>query len=154
MDLLRRVVEVIEDELADAGGPDFIDFMGEAREAERRLADVRRGLEAETEHGTRGNVYRVTFGTSTSRSYNTSALLRDFMKALDASMVSTILWLRDAGALEFSWKYSKLRTAAYKADVQLNEAMREITDGNDSAHIGEVRKRGSASYEPIEQGES
>jgi len=151
---LRRIVPGVKATVmnADSDGA-TVDVLGEIREVEKGLANLRLKTAVEISAGTKGDDWVMNQGRECTRSYNNDALFATFMKAYgdgrdDATLVATILDLVDAGALSFKWNWTKLNELAERLDVSLQIAKHEIADG-DEEHVGELWKDGYPSYELI-----
>ena len=122
-----------------AAPPDDVvaDVAGRVRKVERDLADYRRGLLAETPD-VEGKDYKLVTSRRSSRSFNSVRIISDVADAIGGDFVSALNELRMAGALKFTWTWTKLEQFFGARQLDLEIRNKEITDdGNlDAPHVG------------------
>lgn len=123
------------------------DYLGRLDKVIRTLSAHRRLIMDEVPGPLPGRDYRIIERRESTRSYNTSALLRSFAKE-DV----TIEELVASDALRLSWQWTNLRAVANAYDIGLRIAGHEVTDGDEADHVGEVWKRKLA-VEPVTPGD-
>jgi len=108
------------------------DVIADLQTAERTLAECRRMLMSELTGPVAGRRYQIVESRQAIRFYNTSGLLAAFggYDALPELVADDVV--------RVGWQWTKLRDAAYKADVTLSVAQHEIDDGDPDALVGEV----------------
>jgi hypothetical protein len=148
-----RILKAVKAAELKATDENRVDLMNGMRRIERDISDRRRSLESETEPYTKGEVFQMKQGTVTRRSYNTSGLLAKLFgnSAYDhMAPLMVIKELIELDVIRLTWQWSKLRQLLDRLDLGLTVVPHEIEDGDPNADVGEVKKRGSASYVSIE----
>lgn len=147
---LKQIVPNMRETLLHADGDgETIDVLGEMRQIESGIADLRKGTQVEFESHQQGDRWRIVVPSPNKRSYNTPRLVQKFAEAMGGSAWNAFVWLYQNDVIRLSWQFTKLQRAAAKWNVTLTTAQQEIGDG-DEADIGVWKGKGYPSYERVE----
>ena len=128
---------------------DLVDMLGAGNRLEQSMKELRRTAAVELEGGMTGENFRFVQGKESVKTYNSHALLPAFAEATGMSVLETMLYLLQEGAVVLEWKFQKLEALAFKHDVTLTIASHDIEDGDPEHLIGKRWKDGSPTYKPL-----
>lgn len=129
---------------------ELVDYAGEIRSLENRLADIRRTAASELADGTKGRRWLVSISNKRLRSYDSKRILFDLTGGDTTRIPGVLARLLGNGTVRLSWNHSKLEKEMAAADVTMVTAQREITDDDPSgAHVGVVWTTNYPAYTPL-----
>lgn len=132
--------------ILEAGDDRIVDALAEVRESEKGLATERKLGASEVEAGQTGKDWVLKQGKTCERSYNFPSIITKVADALGVSLLAALRYLIDNGAVELTWKISKLRPIIREQHLDITTVQHEIQEGED-ADIGENWVNGYPSYE-------
>jgi len=126
---------------------DMPDVAGSIRYSETRLAGVRRNILAEAPYFQKGELYQIVTSRPNERSYNEPGIF-----TVTQEIGVSILDLVNAGALKFTWQWTKLEKFFYDHDLELRIVQHELSDEEkvpEGPHVGVVKSKPKYAVEAI-----
>lgn len=128
---------------------DLTDLLGAAMDTERAFKQMRSTAAAELEAGTTGQRFKFRQGRESVKTYNTSGLLIEFVRAMDLPPLETLMHLIRVGVVSLEWHFSRLEREMYAKGISITMAAKDIEDGDPDHLVGKRWKDKSPTYDPI-----
>ena len=150
LELLAKFPQAVKAAALDAEDR-LVDVLGTVSSVSSAVASWKRGAVSEVVDGEKGRDWVAKAGGSYKRSYNTTGLLSLISKEMQWSVAQTLGFMLNENMIEIKWKWTPLNKFLRDNNILALIIKREVEDGDEKFHIGEVWDSGYLSYKPIER---